>query len=342
VVRDNPVALATSETPPQPNSFASPAAHNRRPLSSKRDISGSYLFLIDSIFSIKNYITKKHFVQIIYAKFLRDSQLVALYKKVNANPLLSERHQQYLDELPRKNLVRLVARALVNLRDLTGPGNQKQRLLFLNRMKDPKEAEKIRKEVKDSINQGINPEDIIIAACVEKSLEEKSLKEAVEIKGKFLEDTAIELHLMGTLAIPFRMCEKDIEYAMKKDYVATGSDGSVLSYGINLTHIRSYSTFLHKIKKYALERRAVSLPRVIRSQTSLPAKIMNWNDRGWIKQGYIADIVVLDLKRIKTDTSISNPHRYSSGVEYLLVNGEMLLDKGEWTGKLPGKILKLK
>jgi N-acyl-D-amino-acid deacylase len=124
--------------------------------------------------------------------------------------------------------------------------------------------------------------------------------------------------------------------------VATGSDGSVLSYGINLTHIRSYSTFLHKIKKYALERRAVSLPRVIRSQTSLPAKIMNWNDRGWIKQGYIADIVVLDLKRIKTDTSISNPHRYSSGVEYLLVNGEMLLDKGEWTGKLPGKILKLK
>jgi hypothetical protein len=274
--------------------------------------------------------------------YLRDSQLVALYKKVNANHLLSERHQEYLDELPRKNLVRLVARALVNLRDLTGPGNQKQRLLFLNRMKAPKEAEKIRKEIKDYLTQGINPEDIIIAACIEKSLEGKSLKEVVEIKGKSLEDTAIELHLMGTLAIPFRMNEKDIEYAMKKNYVATGSDGSVLSYGINLTHIRSYSTFLHKIKKYVFKRKAVSLPHVIRSQTSLPAQIMNWNDRGWIKQGYIADIVVFDLKRIKTDTSISNPHRYSSGIKYLLVNGEMVLDKGQWTGKLPGKVLKLK
>jgi N-acyl-D-aspartate/D-glutamate deacylase len=274
--------------------------------------------------------------------YLRDAQLVALYKKVNANHLLSQRHQQYLDELPRKNLVRLVARALVSLGDLTGPGNQKLRLLFFKRLKDPREAEKIRKEIKDYLTREISPEDLIIASCIEKSLEGKSLKEAVEIKGKSLEDTAIELHLTGTLAIPFRMDEKDIEYAMKKDYVATGSDGSVFSYGINLTHIRSYSTFLHKIKKYVFERKAVSLPHVIRSQTSLPAEIMNWNDRGWIKPGYIADIAVINLKRIKIDTSISNPHRYSSGIEYLLVNGEMVLDKGQWTGKLPGKVLKLK
>ena len=69
---------------------------------------------------------------------------------------------------------------------------------------------------------------------------------------------------------------------------------------------------------------------------------MNWKNRGWIKPGYTADIAVINLKRIKTDTSISNPHQYSSGVEYLLVNGEMVLDKGQWTGKLPGKILRLK
>ncbi|UCH94908.1 MAG: amidohydrolase family protein [Candidatus Aminicenantes bacterium] len=274
--------------------------------------------------------------------YLRDAQLIALYKKVSANPLLSERHQQYLDELPRQDLVKLVARALVKLGDLTGPGNQKQRLLFLKRLKDPKEAEKIRKEVNEYLHRGINPENFIIATCIEKSLEGKSLKEAAKIKGKSLEDTAIELHLMGTLAIPFRMSEKDIEYAMKKDYVASGSDGGVFSYGIDPTHIRSYSTFLHKIKKYGLERKTVSIPHIIRSQTSLPAQIMNWDDRGWIKQGYIADIVVLDLKRIKTGTSISNPHQYSSGVEYLVVNGEIVLDKGEWTGKLLGKILKLK
>jgi len=157
-----------------------------------------------------------------------------------------------------------------------------------------------------------------------------------------VEDAAIELELMGARCIPFRMCEEDIEYIMKKDYVDTGSDGTAPFFGIELTHIRSYSTFLHKIKKYALERKTVSLPHVIRSQTSLPAQIMNWEDRGWIKEGYRADIVVLDLENIRIRTSISNPLAYSDGVKYLLLNGELVLDDGEWTGKLPGQVIRLK
>ena len=129
---------------------------------------------------------------------------------------------------------------------------------------------------------------------------------------------------------------------MKKDYVGTGSDGTSPFYGIGLTHIRSYSTFLHKIKKYALERKSVSLSHVVRSQTSLPAQIMNWDDRGWMKEGYRADIAVLDLANIRIRTSISNPHAYSEGVKYLLINGELVLEGGNWTGKLPGKVIRLK
>ncbi|HEX9971930.1 MAG TPA: D-aminoacylase, partial [bacterium] len=71
-------------------------------------------------------------------------------------------------------------------------------------------------------------------------------------------------------------------------------------------------------------------------------KIMNWDDRGWIKEGYKADIVLLDLKKLKTGTSISNPHCYSEGVEYLLVNGKVTIDKGKYTGELAGRVLKLK
>jgi N-acyl-D-aspartate/D-glutamate deacylase len=67
---------------------------------------------------------------------------------------------------------------------------------------------------------------------------------------------------------------------------------------------------------------------------------MSWQDRGWIKEGYKADIVIFDLENIETRTSISNPHQYSEGVEYLFINGELVLDKGKWTGKLPGKILR--
>lgn len=68
---------------------------------------------------------------------------------------------------------------------------------------------------------------------------------------------------------------------------------------------------------------------------------MNLDERGWIKEGYIADVTVLDLNNIKTN-SISNPHQYCEGVKYLLINGEVVIDKGKWNGRLPGRVLKPK
>ena len=215
-------------------------------------------------------------------------------------------------------------------------------MLFLERIKDPEEAKKIRKRIGTYLDAMAGAENILVGICVEKNLEGKSLMQVAAIKGKSVEDTAIALELMGARCIPLRMCDEDVVYIMKKDYVGTGSDGTAPFYGIGLTHIRSYSTFLHKIKKYALERKVISLPQVIRSQTALPAQIMNWEDRGWIKEGYRADVVVLDLENIKIRTSISNPHAYSEGVKYLLINGELVLDNGQWTGTLPGEVIKLK
>jgi N-acyl-D-aspartate/D-glutamate deacylase len=272
--------------------------------------------------------------------YLRDGQLIALYNKASANSLISPGHEQYLQNLSRKELVRLVAREIVNLGDIHGVANYKERYLFMERLKNPTEAQQILDEVREHVTTAVPPEYIIIAMCVEKELEGKSLAEATKIKGKSVEGTAIELALMGTLAVPMKMNEDDIEFAMKKDWVATGSDGGAPFFGIGLTHIRSYSTFLHKIKKYALERKTVSLEHVIRSQTSLAAKIMNWDDRGWIKAGYKADIVMIDLKKLKNKTSISNPHAYSEGVEYLLINGKVVIKDGKYTGELPGRVLK--
>lgn len=209
-------------------------------------------------------------------------------------------------------------------------------------MEDRGEAQKIRAEVRRHIEESVSAENFIVGVCVERDLEGKSLKQIAAMKKKSIEDAAIELELMGANCVPFQICEEDIEYIMKKDYVGTGSDGTTPFYGIDLTHIRSYATFLHKIKRYALEKKVVSLPHVIRSQTSLPAQIMNWEDRGWIKEGYKADIAVIDIKNIRTPASISNPHQYSQGVTHLLVNGELVIEGGRWTGKLPGKILKLK
>lgn len=268
---------------------------------------------------------------------LRDAELLALYAKATPYFPLSKPHLDFLGGLPRDRFVNLVASEVLDAR-VQGPENERERTLFLRRLSRPETGRAIREAVRKYI-EGIGPENIIVGIVVDKSLEGRSLAAVAAQKGKPVEDAAIELELAGTLAVPFNMCEPDIEAIMKKDYVATGSDGILPVYGIDRPHVRSYSTFLYKIKEYALKRKTVSLAHAVRSQTSLPAEIMNWPDRGRIAEGCAADIVVLDLAGIDVPSSISNPHGYSRGVRQLLVNGEIVLDKGEWTGKLAGRVL---
>jgi N-acyl-D-amino-acid deacylase len=274
--------------------------------------------------------------------YLRDDELLGLYMKATPAIPLSASHEEHLKTLPRRRLVNLVAGAIFDLDAFRGPASARERALFFDRMRDPAKAAEIRRAVRKSIDESVGAENIHIGVCVVKNLEGKTLAEAAAIVGKPIEDTAIELDLMGARCIAFSMSEDDIDDIMKKDYVGTGSDGTTPFFGIGLPHIRSYSTFLHKIKKYCLERRVVTLPHVIRSQTSLPAAIMNWKDRGWIKEGFKADVVVLDLKNIRTPTSISNPHQYSRGVDFLLINGRVVIEDGKWNGALPGRVLQLK
>jgi N-acyl-D-aspartate/D-glutamate deacylase len=273
---------------------------------------------------------------------LRDAELIGLYRKVTPFTPLSPGHLEFLNTLPRKRLVTLVTQSLINLRNFEGPENARARMLFLRRMQDPAEAQRIRADIRQNIEKAGGAGNFLVGVCVERELEGKSFQQVAAMKKTSVEDAAIELQLMGAECVQLQMSEADIDLIMNKDYVGTGSDGTTPFYGIGLTHIRSYATFLHKIKKYALERKSVPLAHVIRSQTSLPAQIMHWDDRGWIKEGYKADIAVIDLKNIQTPASLSNPHQYSHGVNHLLINGIQVIEEGRWNGKLPGKILKLK
>lgn len=270
--------------------------------------------------------------------YLRDAELIDLYKKVTPYFPLSPNHEQFLQALPRKRLVSFVAGQFINLRDFQGPTNLRERRLFLARLNNPEEGKKIRTAVRQYV-ENLGPENILVAICPEKQLEGKTLLEVAKIKAKAIEDVAIELDLMDTKCIPLAMSEADIEYIMKKEYVGTGSDGEATFFGLDLPHIRSYSTFLYKIKRYALEKKVISLAHAIRSQTSLPASIMNWMDRGWLKEGYKADIVLLDLKRLETPATVTNPHQYARGVIHLLINGQPVIEKGKYTGLLPGRVL---
>lgn len=270
--------------------------------------------------------------------YLRDAELIELYKKVTPYFPLSTSHEQFLQTLPRKRLVSFVAGQFINLRDFQGPTNLRERRLFLTRLNNPEEGKKIRAAVRQYL-ENLGPENVLVAICPEKQWEGKTLLEVARTKAKSIEDVAIELDLMDAKCIPLSMSEADIEYIMKKEYVGTGSDGEATFFGLDLPHIRSYATFLYKIKTYALEKKVISLAQAIRSQTSLPASIMNWTDRGWLKEGFKADIVLLDLKLLKTPATVTNPHQYARGVIHLLINGQPVIEKGEYTGLLPGRVL---
>lgn len=266
-------------------------------------------------------------------------ELIDLYEKATPHLPVTAGHRDFLENLPQDRLVDFVGGLLVDPSAYRGPTSSRERALFLERYNDPAERPKILKAVRESIENLLGFENFIVGVCNEKRFEGLSVLQVAESLGVTPEEAAVRLEMMDARCIPMQMKEEDIETIMRRDYVATGSDGVCHDYGVGPAHIRAYVTFLHKIRKYALERGAVSVAHVIRSQTSLPASIMKWPDRGWIKPGYKADIAVFDLDGLETPATISNPHQYSKGVVWLLVNGRVVLENGEYTGALPGKVL---
>ena len=138
----------------------------------------------------------------------------------------------------------------------------------------------------------------------------------------------------------FSMSETDLELIAAQPWVATASDGGIaVDTDTTNVHIRFYGTFPRKIRRYALEREVLSVSDAVRSATSLPAQILGLRHRGLIREGYVADIAVLDLENIGERASFTEPHQYAKGVEYVLVSGEFVVDSGQPTWALPGRSL---
>lgn len=134
-------------------------------------------------------------------------------------------------------------------------------------------------------------------------------------------------------AISFSMDEDDVENFMKKKWVITCSDGGG-------AHPRTYGSFTRKIKEYSLDNRLLSLSQIINNCTGKTASFMGINKRGFIKEGYFADIVIFDPGAIKDNSTFDSPSAISSGVNYVFVNGKLEFDHGEFTGVLSGKALR--
>jgi len=137
----------------------------------------------------------------------------------------------------------------------------------------------------------------------------------------------------------FSLAEIDMDEIMKQDFTATCTDGDTVRFGQGTPHARFYGTMPRKIRYYALDRKVIELPFAIRSMTSLPAQIIGLKDRGLLRAGNWADIVVFDPNTIADTATFTEPHQYPTGIPFVFVNGVAVVDGGKITGATPGKVL---
>jgi N-acyl-D-amino-acid deacylase len=172
------------------------------------------------------------------------------------------------------------------------------------------------------------------------SIEGRTLKAVADDRGMVPVDLTVELLKNGGASlVSFNMLEEDVATFMRQPWTMTSSDGDITRMGMGVPHPRWYGTFPRKIRKYVIEGHVVGLEMAIRSMTSLSAGVMGLPDRGVIRAGAVADIVVFDLARLRDVATYSDPHHYSEGMIYVLVNGELAIDHEKFTDVMSGVVL---
>ena len=140
------------------------------------------------------------------------------------------------------------------------------------------------------------------------------------------------------------MTEPDIETAIKYPWISFGSDASASAKLVDPTtagmgHPRGYGNFPRVIARYVREKKILTLPEAIRKMTSWPATRMRLASRGLIKENCWADVVIFDYDNIQDNATYDFPFRTPSGIDFVLVNGQVVIEKGKHTGAKPGKII---
>ena len=228
---------------------------------------------------------------------------------------------------------------------------------LVERLKDPAMRARIRKEMLTPSTEWDNewqeipgPESILIGVVQNPKLvplQGKTLADIAKLWGKdpidALFDLLIEDQAFTNVAV-FGMSEPDVALALQQPWVSVDNDSSGASpeglLGQEHPHPRAYGTFPRILRKYVREEKKLTLEDAIRKFSALPAQRMRLMDRGVLKQGMWADVVVFDPATIRDQATFENPNQLSQGMTFVLVNGVPVIDQGKMTGVLPGKVLR--
>jgi N-acyl-D-aspartate/D-glutamate deacylase len=173
------------------------------------------------------------------------------------------------------------------------------------------------------------------------SIEGKTLEELAKGANKPPEEVALDLLVQGGAGlVSFNMAEKDIELIMRRPWTMTSSDGGLGPMGEGRPHPRAYGAFPRKLRVYVRERKIIDWPFAIRSMTSLPATVFGLKDRGVLRPGAWADIVIFDPLQVGDRATYENPHQLSVGIDTILVNGRIARLDGRFTPELAGTVVR--
>ena len=221
---------------------------------------------------------------------------------------------------------------------------------MLARLKNPSSRKEIAAETVRIIREergGGDPKNVFLAHCDwDASMAGKNLADVARMRG--LEPTiengaeaAIWVVEQGNCqGVYHAMNEQDLERIMRHPATMVASDGWVQILGRGVPHPRSYGTFARVLGVYVRERRVISLEDAIRRMTSFPAQRLRLQDRGVLKQGMKADLVVFDPARVRDMATFEKPHQYAEGFSSVIVNGQLVFDGKAMTSARPGSVLR--
>ena len=175
----------------------------------------------------------------------------------------------------------------------------------------------------------------------------KSITEIAQMQGgKDPADTCFDMVIAEKNhvgEVNFGMCEEDIEYIMSQPFVMPGSDGEALPLDTpGKPHPRNFGTFVRYLAHYCRDRGVLTLENAVQKMTSLPASRIGLADRGVLKEGMWADLVLFDLEKLKDDPDYGNPQQACSGITQVYVNGVLTAENGKHTGARAGQVLRRK
>jgi N-acyl-D-amino-acid deacylase len=221
----------------------------------------------------------------------------------------------------------------------------------LARFRDPATRTKIRNEMLDGLKKNLRknydyavvavykPDSTLNGLSISAINRKLGRKQTAATEADLIMDLMERAHMDRIQMVYHTMSETDVETILRYPNTMIASDAGVARLGSGMPHPRAYGTNARVLGHYVRDRHVIPLEEAIRRMTSLPAQRFRLTDRGLLRPGYAADVVLFDEKTVTDQATYEQPHAYTTGITWVLVNGTPVVEKGKHTGERPGKLL---